>query len=105
MQIKKRQYCPPVTNDILFCSATQIANQIRTKQISSEEVVSAFITRCREVNPILNAIVENNFEKAIIQARIVDQFLKETNVNEMTLEQDMPLLGVPVTVKSSIAVK
>ncbi|XP_015186289.1 PREDICTED: fatty-acid amide hydrolase 2-B-like [Polistes dominula] len=105
MRLKKRQYCPPVTNDILFWSATQIADKIRTKQISSEEVVLAFIARCKEVNPILNAIVENNFEKAITQARIVDQFLKNTTISEMNLEQDMPLLGVPVTVKASIAVK
>ncbi|XP_014615321.1 PREDICTED: fatty-acid amide hydrolase 2-A-like isoform X1 [Polistes canadensis] len=105
MRLKKRQYCPPVINNILFWPATEIAVKIRTKQITSEEVVSIFIARCKEVNPILNAIVENNFEKAIIQARMVDQFLKETSISEMNLEQDMPLLGVPVTVKASIAVK
>lgn len=74
-------------------------------QITSEEVVSTFIARCKEVNPILNAIVENNYENALKEARTVDDFLNTTTRSIEYIAQEMPLLGVPITIKASIAVK
>ncbi|KAL2734382.1 fatty-acid amide hydrolase 2-A-like isoform X1 [Vespula squamosa] len=82
IRLKKRQYCPPF-----------------------EEVVSTFIARCKEVNPILNAIVEDNYENALKEARTVDYFLNTTTQSIECIAQDMPLLGVPITIKASIAVK
>lgn len=64
-----------------------------------------YIQRCKEVNPILNAIVESRFEAAISEARKVDEFLAWTTKTEGELECEMPLLGVPITVKESIAVQ
>nr|XP_050847981.1 fatty-acid amide hydrolase 2-A-like isoform X2 [Vespula vulgaris] len=105
IRLKKRQYCPPLSNKIFFWTATDIARKIRTKQITSEEVVSTFIARCKEVNPILNAIVEDNYENALKEARTVDYFLNTTTQSIESIAQDMPLLGVPITIKASIAVK
>lgn len=74
-------------------------------QITSEEVVSTFIARCKEVNPILNAIVEDNYENALKEARTVDYFLNTTTRSIECIAEEMPLLGVPITIKASIAVK
>lgn len=67
--------------------------------------MSVYIARCREVNPVINAIVQDRFEAALIEARNVDNFLKNQKKTEDELEQNLPLLGVPVTVKESIGIK
>ncbi|XP_076687200.1 fatty-acid amide hydrolase 2-B-like isoform X1 [Andrena cerasifolii] len=103
--LRKRKLLPPIRNHLLLLSASEIARRIRTREISSEEVVRVYIQRCKEVNPILNAIVESRFEAAISEARKVDEFLAWTTKTEEELECEMPLLGVPITVKESIAVQ
>jgi amidase len=45
--------------------ATGIAESIRSKQVSTKEVVEATIARIEKVNPILNAVVLNTFEEAL----------------------------------------
>lgn len=45
--------------------ATGIAESIRSKQVSVQEVVEATIKRIEKVNPTLNAIVLNTFEEAL----------------------------------------
>lgn len=72
-------------------------------QISAEEVVKAYIERAREVNPILNAIIDDRFDEALKEARNADRIASETSSDE--LEQTLPLLGVPFSVKGSIGVK
>lgn len=74
-------------------------------QITSEYVVNAYITRIKEVNPILNAVVEERFELAINEAKFVDQMINSTNLSFSELETRYPLLGLPMTVKESIAVE
>ncbi|XP_051165523.1 fatty-acid amide hydrolase 2-A isoform X2 [Leptopilina boulardi] len=104
-KLKKPVRCPPISNKLLFLSASELARKIRRKEISSEEVVSVYIARCREVNPVINAIVQDRFEAALIEARNVDNFLKNQKKTEDELEQNLPLLGVPVTVKESIGIE
>lgn len=65
----------------------------------------AYIERCKEVNPLINAIVEDRFETAIQEAREIDNFLKSTTMDEATIASEKPLLGLPITVKESIAVR
>lgn len=101
----ERRRLPAIKSNVLFLSATELAKRIRSRQLSSEEVVRAYIQRCKDVNPILNAIVESRFDAATIEAKQVDQFLSRTTKTEEELARDMPLLGVPVTVKGSIAVQ
>ncbi|KOC60847.1 Fatty-acid amide hydrolase 2 [Habropoda laboriosa] len=102
---KKRKRLPPIKSPLLLLSASEIARRIRRKEISSEEVIRAYIERCEDVNPVLNAIVESRFDAAIQEARKVDEFLAWTTKTEDELAQEMPLLGVPITVKESIAVQ
>lgn len=75
-------------------------------QITSEKIVSAVIKRIRLVNPILNAIVEERFDQALQEAKIVDQKIKQLDEKEIKkLASSHPLLGVPITIKESCSVK
>ncbi|GAB6030623.1 hypothetical protein CHUAL_007483 [Chamberlinius hualienensis] len=96
---------PPIKNLILLESATTIATKIRTRKIKSEEVVKAYVSRIKDVNPIINAMVDPAYEVAIDRAREVDKFLKTTTKSEKELEKDTPFLGVPFSLKECFAVK
>lgn len=70
-------------------------------QLTSEQVVKAFIERCREVNSYVNAIVEDRFIAALDEAKQVDQYLNSGQKSVEAIEKETPLLGVPFTVKES----
>ncbi|XP_068631054.1 fatty-acid amide hydrolase 2-B-like isoform X2 [Battus philenor] len=97
--------CPPPTNPLLFKSATSLSKMIRNRQLKSEQLVMAYIERCREVNHFLNAIVEPRYELALRDARLVDKMLEAYTGSTETLAANYPLLGLPITVKESIAVE
>ncbi|XP_073942908.1 fatty-acid amide hydrolase 2-B isoform X2 [Choristoneura fumiferana] len=105
LTIRRTRKCPPPTNPVLFKSATTLTGMIRNKQITSEEVVSAYIERCKEANPYLNAIVEPRYDQALREARSIDKMIASTDRTPEQLEKEYPLLGVPITVKESIAVE
>ena len=48
----------PNKDDLIFMSAAALAEAIRAKRVSSEEVVRAHIERIQEVNPKINAVVQ-----------------------------------------------
>lgn len=66
--------------------------------------MQAYIDRCKEVNPILNAIVDERFEEALKEARIIDRDISNGIRTKEQMENQTPLLGIPVTIKESIAV-
>ncbi|XP_046963491.1 fatty-acid amide hydrolase 2-B-like isoform X2 [Vanessa cardui] len=105
LNIKRNRKCPPPTNPLLFKSATTLAMMIRNKQITSEEVVTAYIERCKEVNPYLNAIVEPRYDLAIKEAKCIDKMIASNDRSTEELAKEYPLLGIPMTVKESIAVE
>ncbi|KAL4706613.1 hypothetical protein ACJJTC_009025 [Scirpophaga incertulas] len=105
LSIKRTRRCPPPNNPILFKSATTLTMMIRNKEITSEEVVTAYIERCKEVNPYLNAIVEPRYEAALREARAIDKMIASTTQTTEDLAKEYPLLGIPFTVKESIAVE
>src|SRR4030081_539543 len=78
--------------DIIGAPATWLARAIRTKKISSLEVVRAHLEHIHTVNPRLNAVVFATAESALKQARAADR----TNVRKTVLG---PLHGVPFTAK------
>lgn len=100
----KDQKLPPIKNKLLEIPAAELAPMIRTQQVSSEEVIAAYIDRCKEVNPLLNAIVSDRFEDALRQAREIDIFIRSKTKTVAEIERDTPLLGIPVTIKESIGV-
>ncbi|XP_012268301.2 fatty-acid amide hydrolase 2-like [Athalia rosae] len=96
----KIQKVPPIKNDLLQDSAVTLAKKIRNKQVSAEEVVQVFVERCKEVNGMLNMIVEECYDQAIQEAKKVDKFLKD-HEDPASLEKSKPFLGVPFTTKDS----
>jgi len=81
--------------DLIFASATEQARAIREKQISSEELTQACLTRIAEVNPRLNAVVQLRAATASAEARAADTALARGEIRG-------PLHGVPFTLKDAI---
>lgn len=82
-------------SDVVKWPATKIAETIRSREVSCEEVIRAYIARIEEVNPKLNAVVQLCSDRAITEARAADQALAR---NEVT----GPLHGVPITIKDNL---
>jgi amidase len=55
-------------NELIYASATQLAQAIRAKEISSEYVVETHLERIEKVNPKLNAVVQLTADAARAQA-------------------------------------
>ena len=84
-------------NDFLTASAMTLAAKIRNREYTSEQVVTAHIERIRQVNPTINAIVQQRFESALYEARQADARVLENP------EGLPPLHGVPCTIKENFA--
>lgn len=63
----------------------------------------AYIERIKEVNPLINALVEDRFEAALVEAQEADQLVRKLSEDE--LKEKYPLLGVPFTVKEPCGLK
>ena len=87
-------------NELLTLSATQLAQMIQAKTVSSKEVVQTHIDHIEQVNGILNAVVAKRFDQAVAEADTADrQLARRSKKNSRP-----PFLGVPFTVKESFAV-
>jgi len=82
---------------ILLLSATELAKKIRQKELKSSQVVETYINRIKEVNGLLNALVDDCFEEALKLAKAVDEDIAK-GVADFEAK---PLLGVPFTSKES----
>ena len=81
-------------DELIYASATALAQTIRTKQVSSQEVVEAYLARIDAVNPKLNAVVQVTADTALAEARAADVTLARGELKG-------PLHGVPMTIKDS----
>src|SRR5262245_21868892 len=88
---------PAAAPSITALSVTETARLIRRKKLSPVEVVKAYLDRIETVEPRLNAFATLASEQAIAQACRAEYAMMD--------EQPLPLLGVPITVKSSIEVQ
>ena len=79
-------------DDLLRSSAADLADAIRTKKVSSEEVLSTYLLRIEVVNPRVNAVVQVAADRALLEARRSDQALAKGEISGS-------LHGVPFTVK------
>src|SRR4051794_2138268 len=84
-------------NELVFRSASALARAIRTRDVSSVEVVEAHLRRIEAVNPALNAVVHLDRDGALAAARTADAELTRGGTIG-------PLHGVPVTVKDNLDV-
>ncbi|MBK5230631.1 MAG: amidase [Thermoleophilia bacterium] len=80
-------------------SALRLAAAIRSGETSSRAVVETHISRLREVEHALNAVVYDRYEQALADAGAADARIAASNgPDDPALP---PLLGVPCTVKES----
>ncbi len=83
------------TDAIYYKDATELASLIRTKQLSSREVVQAHLNRISRINPKINAIVTLMAEDALKGADAADRAVNSG-------AELGPLHGVPFTIKDAI---
>ncbi|XP_076664700.1 fatty-acid amide hydrolase 2 isoform X1 [Andrena cerasifolii] len=95
---------PSIKNDLLLMSASELAEKIRIKKVSSVMVVTAFIERAKEVNSVINAVVEDRYIDALEEAKEVDMVIQKCE-NIDVIKEKKPFLGVPFTTKESIEAK
>jgi amidase len=85
-----------VSDELTKLSVTRLAELMRSREVSPVEVVEAHLRRVERLNPRLNAVVAlapDALERAREAAALVESGAR-----------GKPLLGVPVTVKDTIAV-
>ena len=70
--------------DLALLDATAQAEMVRNGEVSPTELVEAAIARVEQVNPALNAIIHERFDRALDEAADV---------------RDGPFRGVPIVVK------
>ena len=80
----------PPPNELTNISASEIAVMIRERQVSSVEVVEAYLERIQELNPRINAVVQIS-KNARRAAERADKIRPDAG--------QKPLHGVPVTIK------
>lgn len=85
---------------LLTKSATRLAALIRRRDVSSREVVEAHIRRVVQVNPAINAMVEDRFALARVEADLADRATMRARADSLP-----PFHGVPCTIKEAIALK
>lgn len=86
------------TNELCFLTATELATQIRTKQLSATEVMEAHLAQIEQVNPKVNAIVTLLPELALAGAQAADKALARGDAVG-------PLHGLPIAHKDLVATK
>lgn len=86
-----------MTQALFQRSAVELAQAIRSKEVSSVEVVQSILNRIHDVNPRLNAVVTLNADGALAEAHRADEELAKGQIRGA-------LHGVPVTIKDSIEV-
>ncbi|KAK9702949.1 Amidase [Popillia japonica] len=69
---KPAKFVPPTDEPILKLSATALAQKVRERKLYSQEIIQAYKRRIQEVNPIINAVVEDRFEEALEEAKKAD---------------------------------
>jgi len=82
---------------LLYRSATDAADLVRRKRISSRELTELLFSRIDAANPAVNAVVELRREHALQAAALADEAIARG-------DDTAPLHGVPITIKDSFQV-
>jgi amidase len=90
---------PPSAPDLCFLPARKMADLIRTKKLSSRELMEAHLQQVARVNPKVNAIVTLVPEDQLMaEAKAADEAVARGEIRG-------PLHGVPVAVKDLVDTK
>src|SRR5438445_6109806 len=79
----------PMSRELCFSTAIELARRIRAREVSVTEVVQAHLAQIERVNPKVNAIVTLTAERALAEAREKDAALARGAAAG-------PLFGLPV---------
>ncbi|MEQ8531480.1 MAG: amidase, partial [Imperialibacter sp.] len=84
--------------ELAFLSVEQLAALVRTKKVSSVELTQLFLSRIKQYDPTLLAVITVTEELALAQARKMDEELAEGKYRG-------PLHGIPYGIKDLFAVQ
>lgn len=93
---EKKKETVSSSNELVFLSASELAEKIKSRQVTSFEVVNAYFNHIEKHNHTLNAIVTLDKDAAIQRAKDADAALGKG-------ELWGALHGVPITIKDNIA--
>ncbi|NYT69368.1 amidase [Pusillimonas noertemannii] len=80
-----------MNDDLWRLTATRMRELVVRREVSREELVRAHLARIEQVNPKLNALVEQRAEQALAEAREADA--------GHAGRTDLPLDGIPISIK------
>jgi Asp-tRNA(Asn)/Glu-tRNA(Gln) amidotransferase A subunit family amidase len=89
---------PKDMNELVFFSIGELAELIRTKQITSTELTKLFIQRLKKYDPILHCVIALTEVRALNQAKLMDEEIKAGVYRG-------PLHGIPFGVKDLLATR
>jgi len=84
--------------DICFMPAFDVAEKIKTQELSSQEITEIIIERIEKINPIINAYCTPTFELARETAKKADEAVKKG-------EKLGSLHGIPTSIKDEMPIK
>ncbi len=85
--------------DLCFLPATELQQLLLQRQLSATELLNKFQKQIELNNPVINALVTLDFDRAYDQARVADEHLAKTG------QPLGPLHGLPLAVKDLLHVK
>jgi len=89
---------PSDKNDLAFYTVGELAELIRTKQITSTELTKIFLERLKKYDPLLHCVITLTEERALKQAKLMDEEIAQGKYRGM-------LHGIPFGVKDLLATK
>jgi amidase len=87
-----------MADDVAFWSATELAAAIRSKEISSRELLERYVERIARLDGEINSVVTLDLERANAAAAAADDALASGI-------EPRPLHGLPITVKDALEVE
>ncbi|XP_011214419.3 fatty-acid amide hydrolase 2-B [Bactrocera dorsalis] len=97
---------PPIRNQLVTYPLVDVIKLMRQRKLKSVDLVKAYIERIKEVDPHINAVVQDRFEGALEDAKRADGLIaKATGEQLSALFRRYILLGIPFTVKESCGLK
>ena len=84
--------------DICFMSACEMAEKIKTQELTSQEIIETIIERIQKINPIINAYCTPTLELAREMAKEADERVKEG-------KKLGTLNGIPISIKDETEVE
>jgi Asp-tRNA(Asn)/Glu-tRNA(Gln) amidotransferase A subunit family amidase len=89
---------PENRNELAFYSIGELAELIRTKQITSTELTKFFLNRLTKYDPELHCVITLTEERALYQAKLMDEEIAQGKYRGM-------LHGIPFGAKDLLAAK